>query len=289
LILSGSTLYGTAQYGGHLGYGTVFKVSTNGTGFTILYSFAGGNDGANPQGGLILSGNTLYGTATVGGSSDNGTVYKVSTNGTGFGTLHSFTAIDLTYFTNSDGAIPEGSLILSGSTLYGTANGGGSSNYGTVFAVNTGGTGFKNLHSFTGGSDGAKPYAGLILSGNTLYGTAYGGGSLGKGTAFAVNTNGTTFTTLHSFVGIGDGTRPFAGLIQSGNTLYGTAFSGGHSRNGTVFKLTPACPILASQYTESNFLISFLAFPGASYTSSRTPSCPEPTGSTSPTSSAITP
>jgi uncharacterized repeat protein (TIGR03803 family) len=55
-------------------------------------------------------------------------------------------------------------------------------------------------------------------------------------------------------------------LIQSGNTLYGTASSGGHSGNGTVFKLAPPRPILASQYTESNFLISFLAFPGASYT-----------------------
>ena len=77
---------------------------------------------------------------------------------------------------NSDGANPYAGLILSGNTLYGTANGGGSSGNGTVFAVNTNGTGFTNLHSFTAylvnNSDGAYPEAGLILSGNTLYGTA---------------------------------------------------------------------------------------------------------------------
>ena len=66
-------------------------------------------------------------------------------------------------------------------------------------AVNTDGTGFTILHSFTGGSDGADPFAGLILSGNTLYGTARFGGSSGNGTVFAVNTDGTGFTTLYSF------------------------------------------------------------------------------------------
>jgi uncharacterized repeat protein (TIGR03803 family) len=83
-------------------------------------------------------------------------------------------------------------LILSGNTLYGTAYRGGSSGYGTVFAVSTNGTGFTNLYSFTAvlnstNSDGANPYAGLILSGNTLYGIAYYGGSSGGGTIFSIN------------------------------------------------------------------------------------------------------
>src|SRR5438270_518090 len=87
-----------------------------------------------------------------------------------FTTLHSFN--------HSDGANPLAGLVLSGNTLYGTAQSGGSSGYGTVFAVNTDGTGFTNLHSFTArntfgaNSDGANPAAGLVLSGNTLYGTA---------------------------------------------------------------------------------------------------------------------
>src|SRR5438105_1547482 len=83
-----------------------------------------------------------------------------------FTTLHSFVGYP------NDGAYPEAGLIVSGNTLYGTAVYGGGSDVGTVFKVNTNGTGFKNLHSFTGGSDGADPYAGLILSGNTLYGAA---------------------------------------------------------------------------------------------------------------------
>ena len=112
------------------------------------------------------------------------------------------------FYTNSDGAVPYAGLVLSGNTLYGTANSGGTFGNGTVFAVNTDGTGFTNLHSFTAtapvlrlytNSDGANPWAGLILSGNTLYGTALCGGSSGNGTVFAVNTDGTGFTNLHSF------------------------------------------------------------------------------------------
>src|SRR5436190_434373 len=99
-----------------------------------------------------------------------------------FKTLHSFTATPSSYpYTNSDGAHPVAGLILSGNALYGTTMSGGSSGNGTVFAVNTDGTGFMNLHSFMAlsdpyplahaNSDGANPWAGLIVSGNTLYGT----------------------------------------------------------------------------------------------------------------------
>jgi uncharacterized repeat protein (TIGR03803 family) len=246
LILSGDTLYGTAYGGGSSGNGTVFKVNTNGTGFTILQSFSFSVDGSAPAAGLILSGNTLYGTAYGGGSWGWGTVFKVNTGGTGFTNLHSFTAISGYPGINSDGGNPQAGLILSGTTLYGTAYSGGSSAYGTVFAVNTNGTGFTNLHSFNGGSDGARPYAGLILSGTTLYGTAVTGGSSGNGTVFAVNTDGTGFMTLHSFTATSgsspstnsDGANPYAGLILSGTTLYGTANRGGSSGNGTVFSLS---------------------------------------------------
>jgi uncharacterized repeat protein (TIGR03803 family) len=140
-------------------------------------------------------------------------------------------------------------LILSGSTLYGTTYSGGSSGSGTVFAANTNGTGFRVLHSFAAGSDGANPYVGLILSGNTLYGTAYSGGRRGDGTVFAVNTDGTGFTTLHSFTGGSDGSYPVGSLILSGNTLYGTASGGGSSGDGTVFSLSfrPQLTIIPSE------------------------------------------
>jgi uncharacterized repeat protein (TIGR03803 family) len=238
LVLSGNTLYGTAVGGGSKSYGTVFAVNTDGTGFTTLYSFTLGIDGGEPYAGLVLSGNTLYGEAVNGGSGSYGTVFAIHTNDTGFATLHRFTA--------TDGIGPLGTLILSGHTLYGTAEDGGDWNYGTVFAVNTNGTGFSTLHSFTStqvasNSDGAIPVAGLVLSGNTLYGTASAGGTSENGTVFAVNTDGTGFTTLHSFTAWSrpyfnsDGIQPVAGLILSGNTLYGTAVVGGSSGDGTVF------------------------------------------------------
>jgi uncharacterized repeat protein (TIGR03803 family) len=258
LILSGSTLYGTAERGGSWGNGTVFAVNTNGTGFANLHSFsassdaagiyATNDDGINPAARLVFSGDTLYGTAAYGGGSGHGALFAVNSNGSGFTNLHSFSG-------DSDGGRPYGGLIISGSTLYGTTSQGGSCCYGTIFAVNTNGTDFRNLHSFRAGSpdssgaytnsDGVSPFAGLILSGSTLYGTTVQGGSSGLGTVFAVNTNGAGFTTVHSFTAWytnssgaytnSDGAEPFGGLILSGNTLYGTASSGGSSGGGTVF------------------------------------------------------
>ncbi|MDB6025249.1 MAG: hypothetical protein JWM68_1472 [Verrucomicrobiales bacterium] len=245
LILSGNTLYGTTQSGGSSGNnGTVFKINANGTGFTNLYSFTAtplytNSDGANPSE-LVLSGNTLYGTTYHGGSSENGTVFAINTNGAGFTTLHNFTEVSGPFpSTNSDGARPYAGLILSGNTLYGTTPSGGSSGSGTVFKVNTNGTGFTTLHSFIDASDGASP-AELVLSGNTLYGTTSRGGTVNNlGTVFAVNTDGTGFTNLHSFTGVSDGANPDAGLILSGNTLYGTASAAneGGGVNGTIFAI----------------------------------------------------
>src|SRR6266481_2065769 len=263
LILFGNTLYGTASGGGTSGNGTVFAVSTNGTGFTNLHSFTGprftgstitNTDGANPVAGLVLSGNTLYGTANRGGSWGNGTLFAINTNGTGFTNLHSFTALSIgpPYpQTNSDGESPQAGLIISGNTLYGTAAYGGSSGSGTVFAVNTNGTGFTTVYSFTGGSDAGSPYGRLTLSGKTLYGSTMYGGSSGYGTVFVVSTDGVSFTNLHSFTSLvldsssptgaftnSDGACPVAGLILSGSAVYGTAYLGGNSGLGTVFSLS---------------------------------------------------
>jgi uncharacterized repeat protein (TIGR03803 family) len=205
LVLSGSTLYGTAVFGGRSTNGTIFALGTDGTGFRTLHSFTptfgsagvfgGGtnSDGAAPYG-LMLSGGTLYGTTFNGGSGGNGTVFALSTNGTGFTTLHAFPPAPSPSYANSDGANSDAGLILSGNTLYGTAVNGGLEGNGTVFALSTDGTGFTTLHSFTatfgsdsGNGDGSTPYSGLVLSGNTLYGTASAGGNVGNGTVFSIS------------------------------------------------------------------------------------------------------
>jgi uncharacterized repeat protein (TIGR03803 family) len=260
LILSGDILYGTAGNGGTNGNGTVFAVNADGTGFTVLHTFTAysnytNSDGANPAGGLISSGNTLYGTASGGGSGGDGTVFALNINGTNFTNLYSFTAFSSVYFNNSDGANPAGGLVLSGNTLYGTTHSGGTNDGGTVFAITTNGTGFTNLHSFTGGSDGDNPYAGLTSSGNTLFGTAGNGGNSFDGTLFAVTTNGVDFTTLHAFTNNPDGGSPHAGLILSGNTLYGTAEGGGTNGTGMVFSLTLPTPQLTITFSGTNAIV----------------------------------
>lgn len=183
--------------------------------FTTLHGFTGGTDGANPYAALILSSNTLFGTAVYGGNipgdQGNGTVFAIKTDGTGFRILHTFGGLD--------GFSPYGGLILSSNVLFGTTHGGGTSADGTVFRVNTDGTGFKTLHNFNGG-DGGNLSGTLILSGTVLYGTTGGGGKGGAGSVFKVNKDGSGFTTLHSFTS--DGNDPYAGLILSGSTLYGT-------------------------------------------------------------------
>jgi uncharacterized repeat protein (TIGR03803 family) len=251
-ILSSNILYGTTLSGG-FGIGTVFALNTNGTGFTTVHNFAGwdingiNGEGAHPFAGLTLSGNTLYGTATYGGSYGNGTIFSVNADGTGFTNIHNFT--------NSDGANPVATLISSGNTLFGTAPNGGSSGNGTLFAMKTDGTVFTVLHTFTPGSadpsdvytnrDGIHPWGRLVLSANTLYGTAADGGSYGSGTIFAVHTDGSGFTVLHAFTTTyssgaftnRDGANPAVGLTLSGNTLYGTAAFGGSYGNGTIFSV----------------------------------------------------
>jgi uncharacterized repeat protein (TIGR03803 family) len=245
LILSGSTLYGMTSEDGAGGSGTIFSIPTNGSSLTTLYSFTGGNDGGSPFGDLLLSGNTLYGMTYGGGTSGDGVIFSFPVDGTATTTLYSFTG-------GNDGGNPYGSLILSGSTLYGMTSEDGAGGSGTIFSIPTNGSSLTTLYSFTGGNDGGNPYGSLILSGSTLYGMTYGGGTRGDGTIFSIPTNGSSLTTLYSFTGGSDGANPYGSLILSGNTLYGMASSGGtSSNNGTLFSYVLQGSGLTSLYSFS--------------------------------------
>ena len=234
LALSGSTLYGTTEEGGSAGDGTVFAISTAGTGYQTLLSLGTASDGAGPSGGVTLSGSTIYGVTGSGGSSNDGTIYSENASGTGYQVLYNF----VNFQTN--GAYPSGPLLLVGSTLYGTTSSGGADGDGTIFSINTNGTNFQILHSFTDTSgDGDDPDGGLALSGSTLYGTTDGGGSAGYGSIFSISTAGSGYQILHSFAGgASDGEYPEGGLALSGSTLYGTTYQGGNANDGTVFSIT---------------------------------------------------
>ncbi len=235
LLLIGSTLYGLTSGAGSAGLGTIFKVNTDGTGFALLHSFAGGGtDGDSPYGSLIRKGSFLYGMTIYGGASGKGTIFRINKNGTGFALLHSFSG------NAADGANPfYSSLLLKGSTLYGMTMGGGSADAGVIFKINTDGTKFRVLHSFIGGAaDGAGPYGSLIRKGSFICGMTDWGGASGKGTIFKIKTNGEGFALLHSFAGATtDGSDPCGSLTLVDSKLYGMTLFGGTADYGTIFKI----------------------------------------------------
>lgn len=199
LTAYGTNLFGSCPSGGVWGKGTVFRMSTDGSSFTNLHVFSAltsgtNSDGAMPfTGGLTVNGNALYGTARLGGNAGNGVVYRMNMDGSGYTVLHYFSAAN--NLTNADGFYPFGTLFSSGNTLYGTTAGGGVSSNGTMFVVNTDGSGFQTLYNFgstlTNSANaptnayGAIPIS-AILSSNTLYVVAHSGGPGGVGTVVSL-------------------------------------------------------------------------------------------------------
>lgn len=178
VTLSGGVLYGTTYRYGSNGFGSVYSINVGGSNFTILHNFAFASDGGESAAPLLVSGNTLFGTTSSGGSNGWGTVFSL--NGTNFSVLHTFTG-------NFDGGMPLAGLALSGNTLYGTAQQGGTNGDGTIFSVRTNGTGFLPLYTF-GATNGSLPSSGLIFSGKTAFGTTTFGGLYGAngGTVYSV-------------------------------------------------------------------------------------------------------
>ncbi len=219
LTVAGSALYGMTQGGGAGGFGVLFKINADGSGYTVLQSFMGGA----PVGALTLVDSALYGVTRGGGTSGLGTLFKINTDGTGYAVLYNFT-----------GESPVGALTFAGSTFYGLASGGGSFGLGVLFKINRNGTGYTILYNFDGGS----PVGSLTLAGAVLYGMRDGGRN-NAGGVFRINNDGTGFTALHDFNGI-DGAFPAAALTLAGSTLYGMTTAGGSSGNGVVFQLDTA-------------------------------------------------
>jgi uncharacterized repeat protein (TIGR03803 family) len=237
-VQSRNTLYGvtcnggdTSFYGG--GGGIIFSEPVTGGTPAVLYTF-NMSSGYQPFGSLVLSGSTLYGMTSTGGSNTYcGTIFSEPITGGPPSVLYNFD------WNGGNGFAPNGSLILSGSTLYGMACYGGSYGNGVIFSEPiTGGTPTR-LGNFNG-TNGTNPLASLVLSGGTLYGTTPEGGSgytgpnTGYGTIFSESVNGGDPKVLFNFDGT-HGEYPYGSLIVSGHMLYGMTRYGGQFEAGTIF------------------------------------------------------
>ena len=245
---SAGNIYGTTVLGGDHGSGTVFQLSPTPTGWvqTVLYSFTGGADGAEPYKGVTVDrqGN-LYGTAVSGGSGGCeggcGVVYKLSNSG---GTwtqtiIHAFTGGD-------DGSGPGARVTVDRSgNVYGMTPTGGTNGLGTIYKIhpNVGTWDFQVIHTFTGGADGSSGSAGrMLLNHGRLYGAATTGGTYGSGVVFELTPTPVgewDLRTLYSFHGQPDGSFPYGALLRVSGKFYGTTYYGGRNGIGSVYELTP--------------------------------------------------
>ncbi len=227
-------LYGTVPQGG-IGYGALYVINADGTGFNVLVSFDGPLQGATPRG-VPLQGADLflYGVTSGGGSSGNGVIYKVKTDGTSFSTLH--------HFNGTQGSYGSGSLTLaSDGKLYGMTQRGGANDKGTLFSVLTNGTAFTKLLDLDGTNRGAIPLGSLIESANDayLYGMTSEGGSSNLGVTFKVMKDGTGFVKLLDFIGA-NGSGPWHGplLETTAGVFMGMTYRGSASDAGLIFSVT---------------------------------------------------
>jgi uncharacterized repeat protein (TIGR03803 family) len=275
-------LYGTTEYGGTPGYGTVFKLSPPPSGSgpwteATIYNFPGGASGKFPVAGLIVdnSGN-LYGTTWYGGTCSApfcGVVFELSPP-SGSGNRWTQTVLH-TFQGPPDGAWPESTLVFANGKLYGTTTMGGTGNAldcdencGAIFELSPpaspGGAWTETiLHSFSATpTDGGLPWGGLVPGKDGIfYGATSGGGNFGWGTVYefappASPGGSWTETILYSFQGCADGCEPYtAPVIGTDGSLYAAA-QGVMLDQGNIFQLSP--PAAAGDPWVETSLYSFI-------------------------------
>jgi uncharacterized repeat protein (TIGR03803 family) len=235
---------GAAAQGGTSNAGTIFDITESG-GFTLLYSFTGGADGAGPDTPPIIGPDGhFYGVAFVGGGSSCGTAYRLTPAPTGtsavFTPLHKFAKA-------KEGCNPTSLVLGTDGNLYGTNSHGGSAGFGTVFKMTPSGA-VTLLHTFSGLTDGSIPLGLTLGNDGNFYGVAAVPSTGPGGVIFKITPDG-IFTVLHT-MNDADGNGPKALFQASDGNFYGAAAEGGTSTNcffggtnqgcGTLFEITPA-------------------------------------------------
>lgn len=225
LIQVGTNLYGTCSQGGAHGQGTIFSYNIITNVITILYSFNVSPDGEQPYGSLVNLSGTLYGVCRSTGSLTYGAIFKyvISTN----------TYTKVYDFDNTNGAIPECTLLNVGGILYGTTTT-DTTTKGVIFSFNPTGNVYTKLATFSGTGNGSAPIGNLIQIGNRLYGYTSTGGANNSGCLFYYILGG-TINNIHDFATATGRTPLYGGLVNVNNILYGVATAGGANSNGVLF------------------------------------------------------
>jgi uncharacterized repeat protein (TIGR03803 family) len=233
LVTDGRRIYGTTTASAEsVNTGEVFAMDLDGQNFEILHVFPlDSSQGKSPEGRMTLVDDVLYGTTIVGGPGRVGTIFSVRTDGNDFRLLHSFDG-------GTDGANPFRGLTHAGGRLFGTTNGGGADNWGTVYSIDLDGSDFEVLHAFADEADGRRPVAAPVPVGTRLIGTAHGGRTFeqpeGGGVVYSVNQDGTDFEVIRYLDG---GTSASVTLLS--DYLYGATSGGGSLNAGRVYRVRP--------------------------------------------------
>ena len=227
--LYGSTSIDLTNYAG-----TLFKVSPDGSGFSVLHIFSGG-DGSTPIGALVQGTNgLLYGVTQSGGTNSYGTIFSVQTNGSSFTTLR--------HLDWADGVYPEALALGSDGLLYITSRYAGTNGQGTLSRMQQDGSGFTVLHAFpTSSLDASEPMAALLESSDGfLYGTSFDGGTHDGGAIYRLHPDGSGYEVVRNLGRtVTDGAAPHGGLVEGGDgVLYGVTWHGGTVNDGVLFRLT---------------------------------------------------
>ncbi len=247
-------LYGFTGAAGTNGFGTLYRIDTNGTNYEVVFHLARTNGGFAGAALMQSSDGMLYAVAAGSPQRTNGAVFRLNTDGTGLHVLRNFSG--------GDGSVPLARLLEgSDGRLYGTTTNGGLAGRGVLFRMEKDGAHFTVLRSFRGGSrDGAHPYSSLIEGQDgELYGTTREGGARDRGVLYRIGKDGLRYTVLHYFYDSDPiGGRSASALWQgSDGVFHGTTPVGGDLGMGTLFRMTKRFPYLESTITPYGFLLRF--------------------------------
>lgn len=228
LILSDGKFWGTTTRGGTNGYGAIFNMNPDGTGFTVVHEFnKENNNGAYPKNSLFESNGKLWGTTLNGGVANLGTIFSIEKDGSNFKLVYDCN--------NPKGYKPIGTFTEKNRKLWGVTKEGGNYGKGTVFSVGTDGANHNVLHHFDGDM-GRDPDGSLLSIGAAFYGVTTYGGSNDEGTLYRMDDDGSNFEILHHFE-LSTGQRPKGQLIKLNDKLWGTTISGAANGYGGIFSI----------------------------------------------------